>query len=168
MDNGAHLDFLCSSASCRARKNLSGSTSYFTERKARYSPTDFFCLNFLHSFFLSHFQVAMTSEPFQLVSPITPENVTTLVRLKIPRRNQNNVTFPNPHSPLQLASNPAKSFFTVLTLHHDSFSTQHFYSHSQHIVYTRQQHFLKVCLILDFSFTQLSNTKLHDQLHTRQ
>jgi hypothetical protein len=95
----------------------------------------------------------MASQPFGLVSSISPENVTALVRLKIPRRNQNNVAFSNPHSPLQLASNSAQPFFAILTLHHDSFSTQHFNSRAQHIVRTRQQHILKVPLIFDFSFT---------------
>jgi hypothetical protein len=45
-----HLDFLCSSAERRACKNFSGLTSYFTERKARYSPIDGLCLMFVHLF----------------------------------------------------------------------------------------------------------------------
>jgi hypothetical protein len=48
IDNLLHLDFLCSSAERRACKNFSGLTSYFTERKARYSPIDGLDLMFLH------------------------------------------------------------------------------------------------------------------------
>jgi len=108
---------------------------------------------FLHSFFLSHRKVTMTSQPFRLVSSISPENVAPLVRLKVPGRNQNDVAFPDPHSPLQLASNSAQPFFAVLALHQDSVSAQHFNSRAQHIVCTRQQHVFKVSLVFDFPFT---------------
>ena len=50
IDNLSHLDFLCSNAERRAYKNFSELTSYFTERKARYSPIDLLCLRFLHLF----------------------------------------------------------------------------------------------------------------------
>jgi hypothetical protein len=96
----------------------------------------------------------MASQPFGLVSSVPPENVASLVRLKIPGRNQNDVAFPDPHSPLQLASNSAQPFFAVLTFHQDPFSAKHFNSRAQHIVCTRQQHFLKVSLVFDFSFTR--------------
>jgi hypothetical protein len=110
----------------------------------------------------------MIPKPLSLIPPIPPENVAALVRLKIPRRNQNNVAFPNPHSPFQLASNSAQPFFAVLALYQESFSAQHFNSRAQHIVRTRQQHFLKVSLVFDFSFTQLSNTKLCDRICMRR
>jgi hypothetical protein len=48
INNLSHRDFLCSNAARRAYRNFSGLTSYFTERKARYSPIDFLCLRFLH------------------------------------------------------------------------------------------------------------------------
>jgi hypothetical protein len=95
----------------------------------------------------------MASQPFRLVFPVSPENVASLVRLKIPGRNQNDVAFPDPHSPLQLASNSAQPFFAVLALYHDSFSAQHLNGYAQHIVCTWQQHFFKVSLVFDFSFT---------------
>jgi hypothetical protein len=41
---------LCPCAVRRACKNFSGLTSYFTERKARYSPIDGLCLMVLHLF----------------------------------------------------------------------------------------------------------------------
>jgi len=44
IENWAQLVFLPFTASRIASKNFSGSTSYFAERKARYSPTDFLCL----------------------------------------------------------------------------------------------------------------------------
>jgi len=49
-DNLPHLAFLCSFAERKARKNFSGLTSYFIERKARYSPIDGLCLKLLHLF----------------------------------------------------------------------------------------------------------------------
>jgi hypothetical protein len=156
-----HLDFRFSPAESKAQKNVSGSTSYFTERHARYSPADFLRLKFLH-LFPSHRKVTMTSQPFRLVFPVSPENVASLVRLKIPGRNQNDVAFPDPHSPLQLASNSAQPFFAVLALHQDSFSAQHLNGYAQHIVYTRQHHVFKVSLVFDFSFTHFQHlTHLH-------
>jgi len=98
----------------------------------------------------------MTSQPFSLVFPVPPENVASLVRLKIPRRNQNDVAFSDPHSPLQLASNSAQPFFAVLTFHQDPFSAQHFDSRAQHIVSARQHHIFKVPFICDFSFAHVS------------
>jgi hypothetical protein len=107
--------------------------------------------------FLSlHFKVTFVSEPVRLVFPISPENVAPLVRLKIPRRNQNDIAFSYPHSPLQLASNSAQSLFAVLALHQDSFSAQHFDSRAQHIVSTWQYHIFKVPFICDFSFAHVS------------
>jgi hypothetical protein len=138
----------------KACKNFSGLTSYFTERKARYSPIDGLSLMFFHLLPL-HFKVTFISKPFRLIPSVPPENVASLVRLEIPRRNQNNITFPNPHPPFQLAAHSTEPFFAILTLNHDSFSTQHFKSHTQNIASTRQQHFFKVPFISDFSFTHL-------------
>src|SRR4030067_3435208 len=50
---GPQLDFLFSPALTSAKKNSSGSTSYFTERKARYGPIDRLCLKVLHPFHFS-------------------------------------------------------------------------------------------------------------------
>jgi hypothetical protein len=102
-----------------------------------------------------YFKVTFVSEPVRLVFPVSPENVASLVRLKIPRRNQNNITLSDPHTPFQLASNSAQTFFAVLTLYHDSFSAKHFNSRAQHIVSTRQQHIFKIPFICDFSFAHL-------------
>jgi hypothetical protein len=77
-----------------------------------------------------HFKVTFVSEPFRLVFPVSPENVASRIRLKIPRRNQNNITLANPHATFQLASNPAQPLFAVLALHQDSFSAKHFNSYT--------------------------------------
>ncbi len=106
-----------------------------------------------------HFKVTFVSQPFRLIPSVTPKNVATLIRLKIPRRNQNNIAFPNPHPPLQLTTNPAQPLFTILTPHQNPFSTKHLNSRTQHIASTRQQHVFKVTFICDFSFAHLSNTK---------
>jgi hypothetical protein len=105
------------------------------------------------TFLTLHCKVTMPSQPFRLIFPVPPENVAALVRLKIPRRNQNDVAFSDPHSPFQLASNSAQPFFAVLAFHQDSFSAQHFDSSAQHIVCTRQQHIFKITFICDFSLT---------------
>jgi hypothetical protein len=99
------------------------------------------------------FEVTSISEPVRLVSSVSPVDVTSCVRLKIPRRNQNDIAFSDPHSPFQLASNSAQPFFAVLAFHQDSFSAQHFDSSAQHIVCTRQQHIFKIAFICDFSLT---------------
>ena len=68
----------------RACKNFSGLTSYFTERKARYSPIDGLCLISLHLLLLQ-FKIAFVSDPLRLVPPVPSENIATLIRLKISR-----------------------------------------------------------------------------------
>lgn len=50
IDNLSHLVFLAPNAERKAYKNFSELTSYFTERKARYSPIDGLFLMLLHLF----------------------------------------------------------------------------------------------------------------------
>ena len=69
IDNSSHFDFSCFSAERRACKNFSGLTSYFTERKARYSPIDGLYLIFIH--LLPYFMLIFVSKPFSRVSSIT-------------------------------------------------------------------------------------------------
>jgi len=107
---------------------------------------------------LLHFKVTLASEPVILVLSVTPENVSSCIRLEIPRRNQNDVTFSNPHSPFQFSSNSAQAFFAVLALRQASFTAQHFNNHTQNVISARQQHFLKACLVFDLSLTHLFNT----------
>jgi hypothetical protein len=107
------------------------------------------------TFLLLHFKVTFVSEPVRLIPSVSPENVASLVRLKIPRRNQNNITFSYPHTPLQLASNSAQPLLAVLASHQNPLTTQHLNSRAQHIASTRQQHVFKVPFISDFSFTHL-------------
>jgi hypothetical protein len=102
-----------------------------------------------------HFEVASISKPIRLIFSVPPVNVASRVWLKIPWRNQNNIAFSYPHSPLQLATNSAQSFFPVLAFHHNPLTTQHPNSHTQNVVSTRQQHIFKVPFIRDFSFTHL-------------
>jgi hypothetical protein len=110
---------------------------------------------YVSSPFTLHFKVTFVSKPFRLIPSVTPKNVTSLVRLEIPRRNQNNIAFPDPHSPFQLASYSTEPFFAILTLNHYSFRTKHLNSSTQNIASTRQQNVFKVPFICDFSFTHL-------------
>jgi hypothetical protein len=96
----------------------------------------------------------MASQPFTLILPVPPENVTSFVRLKIPGRNQNNVSLSDPYSSLQFASNSAQSFFAVLTFHQDSVKTQHSNGYAQHIICGWQHHIFNLFFADDLSFTQ--------------
>ena len=65
----------------------------------------------------------MASQPFSLILSVSPEDVASFVRLKIPMGNQNNVSFSDPYSSLQFASNSAQSLLVVLAPHKDPVKT---------------------------------------------
>jgi hypothetical protein len=89
-----------------------------------------------------------------LILPVPPENVSALIRLKIPRRNQNNVSHSDPHSSLQLASDSAQSFFAVLALHQDSVKPHHSDSYAQYIICRWQHHIFYLSFADDLPFAQ--------------
>jgi hypothetical protein len=89
-----------------------------------------------------------------LILPVPPENVSTLIRLKIPRRNQNNVSYSDPHSSLQLSSNSAQSFFAVLALYQESVITHHLDSYAQYIICRWQHHMFYIFFADDLPFAQ--------------
>jgi len=102
----------------------------------------------------------MASQPFSLILPVPPENVASLVQLKLPRRNQNNVSLSDRYSSLPPASNSAQSFFTVLTLHQDSVKIQHSNSYAKYIIYDWQHHISNPFLADDPPFTQFATFQI--------
>jgi hypothetical protein len=69
---------------------------------------------------------------------IAPNKVATLVRLKIPRRNQDNVSFPYPNPPLHLPANPTQTLMSILTPHKNTIETQQSHGYAQNIVNGRK------------------------------
>lgn len=99
-------------------------------------------------------EVAVVSEPSQFVSSVACEDIAPRVRLKVPRRHQNDVSNPDPHSSLELPPDPAETLVTILTLHHDSFKPEQFCGNSKNIGPTWQLHLAKV-FTHDLSLSQL-------------
>ena len=95
----------------------------------------------------------MLPQPVRLVSPVTPKNVPSRIRLKIPRRNQNNVSVSDPNASLEFAANSTQSFFAVLAFHHNSVCTKQLNSNSQDVILGRQNHVFQTSFIRDFSFS---------------
>jgi hypothetical protein len=111
----------------------------------------------------------MLPQPIRLVSPVTPENVASRIRLEIPRGNQNNVAVSDPNSSLEFAANSAQSFFAVLALHHDSVGTKQFNSNTQNVILGRQNHVFQAAFICDFSFSHFPTYPLnHLKFHIRK
>jgi len=79
----------------------------------------------------------MGSQPQRLVSSVSPVNVASNVGLKVPRRNQNDVSNADPDSSLQFSSDSAQSLATVLAFDHESIKAEKFDSYSQNIVSNR-------------------------------
>jgi hypothetical protein len=63
IERSPHVDFLLSPASVKASKNSSGSTSYFAERKARYSLVEVFLFKLFHHF--SRFYIFGNTDEFR-------------------------------------------------------------------------------------------------------
>jgi hypothetical protein len=104
-------------------------------------------------------KVTLPSQPLSLASPVPPENVASFV-LKVPRRNQNNVSFPYPDSSFQLASNSTQTLMTILTLHQNPVKTQQPHSYTKHVAASWQHHSLNFFFADDFSFTQIISSIL--------
>ena len=102
----------------------------------------------------SNCKVTFPSQPFSLASSVPPENVSSVV-LKVPRRNQNNVSFPYPDSSFQLASNSTQALTAILTLHQNPVKTQQPHSYTKHVATSWQNHFFNFFFADDFSFTQI-------------
>jgi len=114
-----------------------------------------------------NFQVTLSSQPVCLVSLVSPDNVAPLVGLEIPRRNQNDVSHPYPHSPFHLPAYPAEALLAVLTSHHKSVETKHCLGYTNYIVTSRQLDgiivfALDLPLSQDTTSTFLSHKRLHN------
>jgi len=96
----------------------------------------------------------MGSQPARLVFSVPPTNVASNIRLKIPRRNQNNISHTNPDPSLQLPSDSTETFMTILTLYRDSIKAKQSYCYSQHIIGNRQLNPTHVIFADNLSFTQ--------------
>jgi hypothetical protein len=70
------------------------------------------------------------SQPRCFISSVSPVNVASNSGLKVPRRNQNDVSNANPDSSLQFSSDSTQPFVTVLALDHDSIKAKKFDSYS--------------------------------------
>lgn len=99
-------------------------------------------------------QVSVVSEPRCLIFSIACEDIASLIRLKVPRRHQNDIPNSNPHSSLEFSPHPAQTLVTILTPHHNSFKAEQFRGYSKNIGPTWQLHPAKV-FAHDLSFSQL-------------
>ena len=81
-----------------------------------------------------NFQVTFSSQPVCLVSLVSPDDVAPFVRLKIPWRNQNDVSNAYPHSSFHLPAYPAEAFMAVLAAYHKPVAPKHFFGYANHIV----------------------------------
>jgi len=82
----------------------------------------------------------MASQPFALVSSVSPENVAALVRLKIPRRNQNDVAFSYPDPSFHLPPYATKAFMPILALNQNSVEAQELHCYAQHVALGGHDH----------------------------
>ena len=78
-----------------------------------------FCLRLLAlaASVLSNLEISFPSQPFGLISFVSPYDVAPLVRLEIPWRDQNDVSLPYPHSSLHFSSDSAEALLAVLATH---------------------------------------------------
>jgi hypothetical protein len=72
-------------------------------------------------------EYAFSAEIFGLRVRVPPNHIAAFVALKIPRRNNNNVTFPNPNTTLHFAADTAEPFVAVLALNQNAIETEQFY-----------------------------------------
>jgi len=113
-----------------------------------------------------NFQVTLSSQPVCLVSLVSPDNVAPLVGLEIPRRDQNDVSYPYPHSSLHLSAYSAEAFMSVLAAYHKSVETKHCLGYADYIVTGRQLDGIVVfALDLPLSHDITSTFLFHKRLH---
>lgn len=116
--------------------------------------------------FLLSFQVTLSSQPVCLVSFVSPDNVASLVGLEIPWRDQNDVSYPYPHSPFHLPAYPAEALLAVLATHHKPIETKHCLGYTHYIVTSRQLDGIIVFAFdLPFSHDSTSTFLFHKRLH---
>jgi hypothetical protein len=79
-------------------------------------------------------QVAFSSEPVCLVSLVSPYDVAAFVGLEVPWGNQNDVSYPYPHSPLHFSAYPAEALVSVLAAYHDSVEAEHLFGYAEYVI----------------------------------
>src|ERR671938_793633 len=82
---------------------------------------------------------------------IAPNDV-SLVRLKVPWSNQNQITISYPHSSLYLASNSTCPYLAIGTFYNDVISTDQLYDLSKQLTLAGHNHLLKCSFVENFSF----------------
>ena len=70
---------------------------------------------------------AFSAESVGLRVRVSPNHIAAFVALKIPRRNNNNIAFPDPNAPLHFAANTTEPFFAVLALNQNTIETEQFH-----------------------------------------
>lgn len=86
---------------------------------------------------------------------VAPNNVAALVALKIPRRNDDNVTFANPDSPFHFSADSAESFVAVLAFYHDAVEPEEFRDDAQDFSFCRVDHLVECAFAQDLFLAQL-------------
>jgi hypothetical protein len=99
-------------------------------------------------------EIAPFPKQIRLRPSVPPDNVALALRLKIPRRNKNNIPFANPHSTLDFASYSAEAFMSILTLNHNSVKAQHLNSHTKNVGCSRQNQVLHINFAYNLLLTQ--------------
>ena len=74
-----------------------------------------------------HGEDAFSAEIVSLRVRVPPNHIAAFVALKIPRRNNNDVAFPDPNAPFHFAANTAEPFFAVLALNQNTIETEQFH-----------------------------------------
>jgi hypothetical protein len=100
--------------------------------------------------------VTLPAKRFRLRLRVTPNQIPTLVRLKIPWRHQHHVSFTYPDPPLHLSPNATQTFVTILTFDQNTVITKQLYSHTQNIVCRRNNQLVQFSFTQHFLLTQLS------------
>jgi hypothetical protein len=70
--------------------------------------------------------VMFPTELLCLRSRVAPYQVSTFVSLKVPWRNQDNISFPYPYASLHFAADATQTFMSVLTLNKNTVETKQF------------------------------------------
>jgi hypothetical protein len=102
--------------------------------------------------------MSFSSKLFCLSFGVPPDQISPLVCLKIPGRNQNDVSFTYPDSSLHLAAYSAQSLVTVLTLHKYSIVSKQFDCYPQDIVLRRKHQPVQLAFRQNLLLTQQSTS----------
>jgi hypothetical protein len=82
---------------------------------------------------LEHLQNTAFLEPIKLISTISPDNISLLITLKVPRYNKDSVPNTHPYSLLHSARNATYPDVTILTSHSDSIIPEHLYDDTEYL-----------------------------------